>query len=132
MLAIVQSEDADLLNKRLSSTGFELTRLNTVGGFLASGNMTILTAVEDDQVETVLDVIRKTCRTRTRFINPLPAGAEPAHLALAAPATRWRYRSAALPCSASRSNVLCVWTERLSGRRSNHRPLHDLTEERIS
>lgn len=86
MLAIVQSEDADLLNKRLSNTGFELTRLNTVGGFLASGNMTILTAVEDNQVETVLDVIRKTCRTRTRFINPLPAGAEPAHLALAAPA----------------------------------------------
>ena len=86
MLAIVQSDDADLLTKRLNSTGFELTRLNTVGGFLASGNVTILAAVEDDQVETVLDVIRKTCRTRKRFINPLPAGAEPAHLALAAPA----------------------------------------------
>jgi uncharacterized protein YaaQ len=86
MLAIIQSEDADLLNKRLSGAGFELTRLNTVGGFLASGNSTILAAVDDDQVGTVLDVIRKTCRTRKRFINPLPAGAEPAHLALAAPA----------------------------------------------
>lgn len=86
MLAIVQSEDSDLLTKRLNSAGFELTRLNTVGGFLASGNMTILAAVEDDQVETVLDVIRKTCRTRKRYINPMPAGAEPAHLALAAPA----------------------------------------------
>jgi uncharacterized protein YaaQ len=86
MLAIVQSEDADLLTKRLNSAGFELTRLSTVGGFLASGNVTILTTVEDDQVEAVLDVIRKTCRTRKRFINPMPAGAEPAHLALAAPA----------------------------------------------
>ena len=86
MLAIVQSEDADLLTKRLNSRGFELTRLNTVGGFLASGNVTLLTAVEDDQVETVLDVIRQTCRTRKRFINPVPAGSEPAHLALAAPA----------------------------------------------
>ena len=85
MLAIVQADDADLLTKRLNSTGFELTRLNTVGGFLASGNVTLLAAVEDNQVETVLDVIRKTCRTRKRFINPLPAGAEPAHLALAAP-----------------------------------------------
>ena len=84
--AIVQSEDADLLTKRLNSAGFELTRLNTVGGFLASGNTTILAAVEDDQVETMLAVIRKTCRKRKRFINPLPAGAEPAHLALAAPA----------------------------------------------
>jgi uncharacterized protein YaaQ len=86
MFAIVQADDADLLTKRLNSTGFALTRLNTVGGFLASGNVTLLAAMEDDQVETVLDVIRKTCRTRKRFINPLPAGAEPAHLALAAPA----------------------------------------------
>ena len=86
MLAIVQSEDADVLTKRLNSAGFELTRLNTVGGFLANGNMTLLVAMEDDQIETVLDVIRLTCRTRKRFINPMPAGAEPAHLALAAPA----------------------------------------------
>jgi uncharacterized protein YaaQ len=86
MLAIIQSEDADLLTKRLSGAGFDLTRLNTVGGFLASGNMTLFAAVEDGQVEAVLDIIRKTCRTRKRFINPLPTGAEPAHLALAAPA----------------------------------------------
>jgi uncharacterized protein YaaQ len=86
MLAIVQSEDADLLTKRLNDAGFELTRLNTVGGFLASGNVTLLAAMGDDHVEPVLDVIRQTCRTRKRFINPLPAGAEPAHLALAAPA----------------------------------------------
>ena len=86
MLAIIQSEDADMLTKRLNSAGFGLTRFNTVGGFLASGNVTLLVAVEDDQVDTVLDVIRKTCQTRRRFINPLPAGAEPAHLALAAPA----------------------------------------------
>jgi uncharacterized protein YaaQ len=48
--------------------------------------VTLLVAMEDDHVETVLDVIRLTCRTRKRFINPMPAGAEPAHLALAAPA----------------------------------------------
>jgi uncharacterized protein YaaQ len=30
--------------------------------------------------------VRKTCHTRKRYINPLPAGAEPAHLAMAAPA----------------------------------------------
>ena len=86
MLVIVQAEDADVLTKRLNSAGFEFTRLNTVGGFLASGNVTLLVAMEDAQVETVLDVIRLTCRTRKRFINPMPAGAEPAHLALAAPA----------------------------------------------
>ena len=85
LLAIVQSDDADLLAKRLNGAGLGVTRLNTVGGFLANGNVTLLTAAEDDQIEMVLDVIRNTCRTRKRFINPMPAGAEPAHLAVAAP-----------------------------------------------
>lgn len=84
--AIVQDEDADLLCKRLNVAGMELTRLNTVGGFLAHGNVTILAGVEDAQVDALLDIIHKTCRTRTRYINPMPAGAEPAHLSMAAPA----------------------------------------------
>lgn len=86
VLAIVQDEDADRLCKRLNAAGFELTRLSTMGGFLARGNVTVLAGMEDDQVEAVLETIRKTCHTRKRFINPMPAGAEPAHLALAAPA----------------------------------------------
>jgi uncharacterized protein YaaQ len=74
------------LSKRLNSAGIRLTRLNTIGGFLARGNVTVLAGVNDDQIDTVLDVIRKTCRTRRRYINPAPTGAEPAHLALTAPA----------------------------------------------
>ncbi len=109
MLAIVQSEDADLLTKRLNSAGFELTRLNTVGGFLASGNVTLLAAMEDNQVETVLDVIRKTCRTRRRFINPLPAGAEPAHLALAAPAYPLEVQVGGATVFCFPLKRLCVW-----------------------
>lgn len=86
MFAIIQDEDADLLSKRLNSIGIRLTRLNTIGGFLARGNVTMLAGVEDAQMDAVLEMIRKTCRTRRHYINPTPAGAEPAHLALAAPA----------------------------------------------
>lgn len=85
MIAIIQDEDADLLSKRLSSAGIRLTRLNSIGGFLARGNVTMLAGVEDAQMEVVLGIIRKTCRTRRRFINPTPAGAEPAHMTLTAP-----------------------------------------------
>lgn len=87
MLAIVQDEDANLLCERLNAQGFRLTRFNTVGSFLARGNVTILIGVEDEQFETVLQVIRATCHTRQGFINPMPWGTEPVHLALAAPAT---------------------------------------------
>ena len=86
LFAVIQDEDADLLSKRLNKANIRLTRLNTIGGFLARGNVTVLAGVEDDQIDTVLDVIRKTCRTRKRYINPTPTGAEPAHLALTAPA----------------------------------------------
>ncbi len=85
MIAIIQNEDADLLSKRLSSAGIRLTRLSSIGGFLASGNVTIVAGVESAQLETALGIIRKTCRTRRRYINPTPAGTEPGHLALATP-----------------------------------------------
>ena len=86
LLAIVQNEDADLLCKRLNASGHRVTRLNTVGGFLARGNVTILTGVEENQVDDVIAIIQKTCRTRKSFINATPLGTEPAHLAMAAPA----------------------------------------------
>lgn len=86
LLAIVQSEDADTLLKRLNAAGFRATRINTFGGFLAQGNVTILTGIEDDRVDEVVSVIQKTCRTRRSYINPTPLGTEPIHLALAAPA----------------------------------------------
>ncbi len=86
LFAIIQDEDADLLSKRLNKAGIRLTRLNTIGGFLARGNVTVLAGVQEEEIDTVLGVIRKTCRTRKRYINPMPTGAEPAHLALTAPA----------------------------------------------
>jgi len=86
LLAIVQSEDADNLLKRLNAAGFRATRINTVGGFLAQGNVTILAGVEDEQVDNVVALIGQTCRTRRSYINPTPLGTEPIHLALAAPA----------------------------------------------
>ena len=103
-----------------------------MGGFLASGNVTLLAAVEDDQVETVLGVIRKTCRTRTRFINPLPAGAEPAHLALgcadlpAGSADRRRYR-----VLLARSNVLHDWAGTSLRPAPSRRPRPSPTEEQM-
>jgi uncharacterized protein YaaQ len=86
LIAFVQDEDADLLCKQLNSQDIRVTRINTVGGFLARGNVTILVGVEDERVDRVVEVIRATCKTRRSFINPMPWGAEPANLALTAPA----------------------------------------------
>jgi len=72
LIAIVQAEDADVLGEQLIKKGFRFTRLNSVGSFLARGNATMLVGVEDDQVESVLEVLRATCKTRQAFLNALP------------------------------------------------------------
>lgn len=72
VVAIVQAEDADVLSERLIKQGIRFTRLNSVGSFLARGNATILTGIDDAQVELVLETLRTTCKTRQAFLNALP------------------------------------------------------------
>jgi len=65
VLAIMQHEDADLVAGGLLAAGYRLTRLNTAGGFLRRGNVTLLTGVEADRVDDVLRIIQANCRLRT-------------------------------------------------------------------
>lgn len=82
LLAIVQAEDAENLCRQLNAQDIRATRINTVGGFLARGNVTVLIGIEDERVEDVLAALRATCRTRRSFVNPVPCGMEPASPAL--------------------------------------------------
>jgi uncharacterized protein YaaQ len=73
IIAIVNDEDAidviDLLNEK----GFRVTKLATTGGFLKSGNTTLMIGVDEDKVEIVLGIVEETCRTRHQVItNPSP------------------------------------------------------------
>ena len=76
LVVIAQDEDADLLSQRLNAVCLRATKIDTVGGFLARGNVTLLLGVEDDRVEDVFGVIRTTCRARRRFVNPLLSAAD--------------------------------------------------------
>jgi len=75
LLSVVQAEDAGFLCERLNARGFRLTRINTVGGFLRRGNVTVLVGVDEEQVPEVLAVIGETCHTRRTFINGAALGA---------------------------------------------------------
>lgn len=69
LLAIVQTEDAPGLAKRLMDQGLRLTRISSTGGLLASGNEVILLGIEDEQVDLVLQSIHDTCKTRMQYIS---------------------------------------------------------------
>jgi uncharacterized protein YaaQ len=75
--AIVHNEDAATLVDALLEKEYRATRVNSSGGFLKQGNATILVGVEDDQVDTVLELISANCHSRTQFVNPMPPIMEP-------------------------------------------------------
>ncbi len=77
IIAIVQDEDSQRLVNRLMDEGFRTTKLATTGGFLRSGNTTLLTGVEDNQVDKAIDIIEHTCKSRkhTAPVHTPSAGA---------------------------------------------------------
>ena len=77
VLAIVQSRDAGRLMEALTEADLQSTMLASTGGFLREGNATILTVVEDDQVDVVLSIVRRTCQRREQLMTPIPPVVEP-------------------------------------------------------
>ena len=71
IIAIVQDEDASRLISHLMDDGFSVTKLATTGGFLKSGNTTLLAGVDDSRLKDCLSIIEKVCKSRTQ-IAPSP------------------------------------------------------------
>ena len=67
IIAIVQDEDASRLITRLMSDGYRVTKLATTGGFLRSGNTTLLVGVEDDKLKNAMSIIEKVCKSRKQI-----------------------------------------------------------------
>ncbi|MBR5426646.1 MAG: cyclic-di-AMP receptor [Clostridiales bacterium] len=80
VFAIVHDEDTPRLMAELNKAGFRVTKLNSSGGFLRSGNTTLMIVVETDKQQEVLDLIRKYSSSRKSAINstmaPSPMGGE--------------------------------------------------------
>lgn len=64
VIAIVHDEDTQDLISKLNETGIGVTKLASTGGFLKSGNTTVLIGVPKAQVELVLKIIGDMCKTR--------------------------------------------------------------------
>jgi uncharacterized protein YaaQ len=69
VFAIVQDADANKVMNELSKSGYTVTKLSSTGGFLRSGNTTLLVGVPDDYVENVLKIIEKKSKSRKQIIN---------------------------------------------------------------
>lgn len=68
--AVVQEYDSHNLLKAIIDGGFRATVVSSKGGFLREGNSTILSAVEDDGVAGLLEIITENCSERMQTIRP--------------------------------------------------------------
>jgi len=69
VVAIVQDKDVGKLLHRITAQGFSATRLASSGGFLRSGNVTLLLGVEEEKLESLVEIIRQTCHLREELLT---------------------------------------------------------------
>lgn len=82
VVAIVQDEDLDALTEGLIGGGHRFTKVSTTGSFLRTGNSSLLIGVEDEQVDSVIEILKRTCRRRTQVAVPYSPALEPGLLYL--------------------------------------------------
>ena len=70
VIAIVQKEDSNDLQRAFVQNDFRATKLATSGGFLSQGNTTFLVGCDDDKVDDVLKIINEQSRAREEIATP--------------------------------------------------------------
>lgn len=77
IIVITKDNDADMLTQALTASNFRVTRVASTGGFLRSGNVTMLLGVEDTQVDAAIQVVRDSLPAKadtkraTLFVVPV-------------------------------------------------------------
>ena len=68
LIAIVNNDDSAVVSSALTSENFIVTKLSTTGGFLMSGNITLIIGTEDDKVDDVIRIIGEHAQKRTEIV----------------------------------------------------------------
>lgn len=69
VVAIIQDKDAGKLLRKMTEAGYSATRLASTGGFLRSGNTTLVTGVENERLEELLKLIKDICHQREEMLT---------------------------------------------------------------
>jgi CPA1 family monovalent cation:H+ antiporter len=81
--AVVQRRDAESATHALAERAIPVTRIQSSGGFLGMGSVTLLVGIPPGKLETVVRALAETCRSRVEYM-PMPA-TEAGRLSLAPP-----------------------------------------------
>ena len=74
VMAIINRDDASVVVQQLTNSGYQVTKLATTGGFLRTGNTTILIGVDDEKVQHVISIITKHSNSRKQLMPAADMG----------------------------------------------------------
>ena len=64
VLAVLQGSDSDNTIRNLNEQGFMVTVLSSTGGFLKKKSTTVMIGVEEDRLETVMEILQRCAGAR--------------------------------------------------------------------
>ncbi len=70
VIAVIHDEDSDELIRELNEHKYMVTKLASTGGFLKSGNTTVIIGVAKEKVEDVVSIIRDKCKMKKDVTLP--------------------------------------------------------------
>lgn len=77
VLVAVQDNDANQVVEAMVDRGFPVTRPASTGGFLRIGSSLLISAVEDDRVAPMLQVVEAQTSTHARAPVTVPGKVQP-------------------------------------------------------
>ena len=69
ILAVIRDSDEAQVVEEMVKLDIRVTRMAGTGGFLRRGNVTLMIGVEEEQLQTVMDLIKITCTVAEGFEN---------------------------------------------------------------
>ena len=67
-IAVIADSDAPELIDRLIEAQLPVTNLGSTGGFLSRGNRTILSGIDDSQLDLFIRIVCEVCQSRKEFV----------------------------------------------------------------
>ncbi len=68
LMAIVQAQDADVVEEKLCEMNLSITRLPSVGAFLGRKNATLLIGLPPSKQDEIMTAFKENCRQRIEYI----------------------------------------------------------------
>lgn len=61
IVAMLKYEDTDMVTQALVESGYQVTLVASMGGFLRQGRSTLMVGVDNDQVDQAIQTINENC-----------------------------------------------------------------------